>query len=252
MNADWFRLWHGAPTDPKWRTIARRASVRPGDVWAVVSVLMDRASQAEDRGSVAGFDAEITADALGFDVDEVQRVVDALADKGVIVNGRLAAWEKYQPKRERPQDVSTERVKAFRERERRETPCNATELTETPREEERRGDREENSTQREVTGLDTPAALSGDERAPRYAFERKTIKLTLKDLRAWEAAYPHISVAGELHALDEWAGKQDNWFPAVSGALAKREREAVIAIEQAKATGMAKGTGPPAYRETRI
>ncbi len=130
--ADWLRMWHGAPTDPKWRTIAKRADARPGDVWAVVSVLMDRASQAENRGDVAGFDCEVIADALGFDTAEVERIVVALADKGVIADGRLSSWEKYQPKRE---DASTDRVREHRKRvsERIETQCNAVERNVTPR-----------------------------------------------------------------------------------------------------------------------
>ncbi|MFN6950964.1 MAG: hypothetical protein ACK4NE_00010 [Albidovulum sp.] len=115
--AEWFRLWHGAPTDPKWRTVARRASVRPGDVWAVVSCLMDRASQSEDRGSVVGYDVEVIADALGFETDDVERIIAALCDKAVISEGRIKAWEKYQPKRE---DHSSDRVAAFRERQKTE------------------------------------------------------------------------------------------------------------------------------------
>lgn len=122
--ADWLRMWHGAPTDPKWRTIAKRASSRPGDVWAVVSVLMDRASQAGDRGCVSGYDAEVIADALGFDAPEVEAIIAALIDKSVIVDGRLASWEKYQPKRE---DNSTDRVREHRNRvtSRTETQRNA-------------------------------------------------------------------------------------------------------------------------------
>lgn len=93
---EWFRLWHGAPTDPKWRTVARRASVRPGDVWAVVSCLMDRASQASERGCVSGYDVEIIADALGYEPEDVQRIIDALHDKAVIVSGRLADWSRIR------------------------------------------------------------------------------------------------------------------------------------------------------------
>ena len=86
---DWFRSWHGAPTDPKWRTIARRASVRPGDVFAVVSCLWDRASQAKERGSIAGYDHEVIADALGYEPDEVERIINALVDKAVIIDAEL-------------------------------------------------------------------------------------------------------------------------------------------------------------------
>lgn len=109
----WFRVWHGAATDPKWRTIARRAHSRPGDVWAVMACLMDRASQADERGSIAGFDVEVIADALGYDTEEVERIIAALVEKGVIASGRLTSWEKHQPKRE---DDSRDRVAAYRER----------------------------------------------------------------------------------------------------------------------------------------
>lgn len=136
---EWFRLWHGAPTDPKWRTIARRASVRPGDVWAVVSCLMDRASQASERGCVSGYDIEIIADALGYEPDDVQRIIDALHDKAVIIEGRLASWEKYQPKRE---DGSAERAKAYRERIANAPERNQTQTT--SREEEKREEKKEN------------------------------------------------------------------------------------------------------------
>lgn len=136
MSIEWFRSWHGAPTDPKWRTVARRAGARPGDVAAVAWVLFDRASQADDRGSIDGYDAEVIADALGYEPDEIERIIAAMVDKGVIIGGRLAAWEKHQPKREREQDDSAARVTAHRARKSHVTPCNASDDQETPRVEE--------------------------------------------------------------------------------------------------------------------
>lgn len=93
MSHDWFRSWHGAPTDPKWRTVAKRAGVRPGDVAAVVWVLLDRASQAKERGSIEGYDAEVIADALGYDPEHIIGVVSALHDKGVLVKNIFTNWE---------------------------------------------------------------------------------------------------------------------------------------------------------------
>ncbi|CDM56270.1 MULTISPECIES: hypothetical protein [Rhizobium] len=44
----------------------------------------------------------------------------------------------------------------------------------------------------------------------------------------WKKAFPHVSLEAELWGLDEWAVAQgNNWFNAVSGALAKKERSAV-------------------------
>ena len=120
MN-DWFRSWHGAPTDPKWLGIARRVDLPAGIVAAVAWALMDRASQSSDRGSIAGYDAEALGAFFGCEPEQVEAIVSAMTDKGMVVDGRLAAWEKRQPKRE---DSSTKRVR--RHRERNETQCNAT------------------------------------------------------------------------------------------------------------------------------
>jgi hypothetical protein len=140
---DWFRSWHGAPTDPKWRTVARRAGVRPGDVTAVAWLLLDRASQAKERGSIAGYDAEVIADALGYEPDEVLRIIAALHEKGILADDKFASWHERQPSRE---DASTDRVRAFRERQKRdETPVKRDETQRNAPEERR----EETDTEKE-------------------------------------------------------------------------------------------------------
>lgn len=116
MMMDWFRSHHGAPTDPKWRTIAKRAGVAPGVVVSIAWSLLDVASQAADRGSMAGADLETMADFLGYEVEDVERVVAAMADKGVLAGGRFAAWDRRQVKRE--DDGAAARKAAQRERER--------------------------------------------------------------------------------------------------------------------------------------
>jgi hypothetical protein len=111
---DWFRSWHGAPTDNKWLLIAKRAGVTPMMVSAVFWALLDYASQQEERGSVAGFDAETYAMWAGCDETDVIAIVNAMRAKGVITDGeRLAAWEKRQPRRE---DDSSERVRRYRDK----------------------------------------------------------------------------------------------------------------------------------------
>lgn len=124
---DWFRSWHGAPTDTKWLAIARRANVVPGIVSAVAWALLDCASQHTDRGSVADFDAETYAAFSGFAEEDIAAVLAALREKNIIDQyDRLTSWDKRQPKRE---DSSTQRVRAFRERN--ETQCNAEKRNET-------------------------------------------------------------------------------------------------------------------------
>lgn len=110
---DWFRSWHGAPTDPKWLGIARKAGIAPGIAVAVAWALMDRASAAEDRGSISGYDADGLAYFFGCEPEQVVAIVEAMTEKGMISNGRFTSWERRQPKRE---DDSSERVRQHRER----------------------------------------------------------------------------------------------------------------------------------------
>lgn len=65
----------------------------------------------------------------------------------------------------------------------------------------------------------------------KYAFESGVIRLIPRDLNHWKASFSHLDVPGELEGLSEWAGAQPNWFHAVKGALAKRNREAGIRLE---------------------
>lgn len=124
---DWFRSWHGAPTDPKWLGIARKAGVAPGIAVAVAWALMDRASQADDRGSIEGYDADGLACFFGCEPEQVDAIVSAMEQKGMIESLRFSNWEKRQPKRE---DNSAQRVREHRERKAAsrnadETQCNA-------------------------------------------------------------------------------------------------------------------------------
>ncbi|WP_311044358.1 hypothetical protein [Rhizobium bangladeshense] len=93
---------------------------------AVAWALMDRASQASDRGSINGYDAEGLAYFYGCEPEQVEAIVAAMADKGMVTDGRFSSWEKRQPKRE---DGAAERAKQWRERKR--TQANAQERPDT-------------------------------------------------------------------------------------------------------------------------
>lgn len=113
MAIDWFRSWHGAPTDNKWLVIAKRSGVAPGIVSAIAWALMDFASRGQDRGSVTGFDIEEYSVFSGFSEEQINSVINALKQKKIIENGRLSSWEKRQPKRE---DSSAERTRNYRKK----------------------------------------------------------------------------------------------------------------------------------------
>jgi hypothetical protein len=108
--ADWFRSWHGAPTDPKWVLIGRKAKCTPAVASAVGWALFDCASQAETRGDVSRFDAEAYAAWAGLKEETVARAIAAMVERGMIAGGRLSAWESRQ------RDNSTERTRAWRDR----------------------------------------------------------------------------------------------------------------------------------------
>lgn len=142
---DWFRWHHGSVTDPKFQLVARKSKQSLATVIAVWAFVLEKASASEDRGHFGGLDYESVDCMFGLDDGATQAILSAMADRGLVDADRVASWEKRQVKRERADDVSTDRVKAFRSKERQETPktndetpCNAMERQETPREEKRR------------------------------------------------------------------------------------------------------------------
>lgn len=94
---EWVRWYHGTVTDPKWRTIARRSRQPLATVIAVWASMLESASAAANRGSLEGWDVEDQSAALDLDPEAVQSIRDAMEGK-VIREGRLANWEKRNPK----------------------------------------------------------------------------------------------------------------------------------------------------------
>lgn len=68
----------------------------------------------------------------------------------------------------------------------------------------------------------------------KYAFESGVIKLNEQNFSEWQKAFSYLDLPAELISLAEWAGRQPQWFPAVSGALAKRNREQKNKVTAAK------------------
>lgn len=245
---DWFRSWHGAPTDTKWLVIARKANVAPGLVSAVAWALLDYASQANPRGSVAGFDVETYATFTGWDETDIENVIAAMRAKGIIAtDNRLASWDKRQPKRE---DDSTQRVRDWRAQrvtppaQPAVTPCNAEEriVTQGNAPEENRGDTEENRTEGEEVAPDPTPNPDPIQRAIVNAYDacglmttrthlekhRETIART--GLPAWQLGF------AEAHRV----GKSN--FPNYVARCA----ESAMLAEQQRANGAhgSNGSGP--------
>lgn len=154
----WFRWHHGTVTDPKFGLIAKKAGTSVAEVIAVWACLLEAASASEDRGDAGMPDFEAIDFALGVDEGTTERVYGLMQARSLIDQGtgRLTAWEKRQPKRERDDDNSAERKRRQREREAggvtaavppshtesiSVTPSHATSRQVTPRGEERRRDK---------------------------------------------------------------------------------------------------------------
>lgn len=92
----WFKLYHEALDDPKFLGIADRIKSRPGDVFHVFLKLLKRASENDDRGSIAGFDEWGEAAWLRIPVDEVRRIITAIREIRMIIGDQIARWAKRQ------------------------------------------------------------------------------------------------------------------------------------------------------------
>ena len=86
--------------DHKWSVISARTGVKTGIVSAIAWALFDYASQQDERGSVEGFDVETYSVYSGFSESEITSVIQSMTDKEIIIDGKLAKWDKRQPKSE--------------------------------------------------------------------------------------------------------------------------------------------------------
>ncbi len=132
---DWFRWWHGSVTDPKFQLIAKKTGVNVATVLAVWASLLEYASSVTQcnamkrRGDVSGFHCDSYDALLGLDDGTTHNVMSQFVSIGLVMDDRIANWEKRQPTKE---DYSTDRVRKFREKQQNETPTKRHETNETP------------------------------------------------------------------------------------------------------------------------
>lgn len=69
----------------------------------------------------------------------------------------------------------------------------------------------------------------------KYAFESGVVRLTEKNLNQWKASCSYLDVPAELLGMSKWLADEhpDNWFHVASATLAKRNRAAKLAFDQA-------------------
>lgn len=116
---EWFKWFGGASNDPKFHVVARKTNQPMGFVVTVWAMILERASEAEDRGSIAGFDCEAADVVMGMPDGAACAIVEAMRAKGLIDGDRIYRWEERQAPTDRPaKPISTPRVQRFRERQR--------------------------------------------------------------------------------------------------------------------------------------
>lgn len=236
---EWFRWYHGSVNDPKFRLVAARSGASVAEVLAVWAMLLEAASGAQIRGQAGVPDFEALDCALGLQDGKAQAIYTAMTLRELVsAEGEVLSWEKRQPKRERVDDTSTERVRAFRERQRRETPGNAdgtqgtpapaTESTETPRGEERRKEENMENNKKPARKRAAAAQLVGvealvaagvvEQHAKDWLLVRANKKMPLT-LTAWEqtiaeAEVAGITVAAAVHKAVKqgWGGFEAKWL----------------------------------------
>lgn len=220
---DWVRLWHDMPTDPKWRTIARKSGQPLVCVIAVFNMLMVNASgNADDRGTLRNWDDEDAAAALDMESEAVSLIMAAMQGK-VLDGARLTGWEKRQPKRE--DDQAASRKRAQRERERTQADDMSRTVT--------HGHAPETDTD-----TDTDTEKKNSKGA--FAFSGSVIRLRRDDFDRWQRSYSELDLAAVLQARDDWLNGQPEaerkrWFNSTSNFLAKKQQEARAAEKKGSA-----------------
>lgn len=181
MSGPWVRLWRDMPTDPKFRVIAKRSGRPLAEIGFMFVYMM---SLADADGNLVGWHAEDAAALLDIDTEHVEAIHTAMQGR-VLEQNRLSGWEKRQPKRD---DDSRERVRAYRERKRSETVCNAPVTQRNAPEESRVDidtDLEKNIGEEQLPSETDAAREEPDGRTPAYADLKKAFNGSTETMLAF-------------------------------------------------------------------
>lgn len=200
----WWRAHEDAVDNPKLQRM-------PGNLFKSWFNLMCLASR---HGGVLPPIADIAFGLRKTD-QQAAAIITDLRERKLIdeIDGTLRPhdWDELQFKTDTKDPTNATRQKRYRERH--ATVTDTVTVTDT---------RAETEQSRADVAPDGAATGNG-----KYAFESGLIRLTAKDLAKWQRGFSYLDLQAELLSLTKWAGEQgpDNWFFAVSGALAKRNRD---------------------------
>jgi hypothetical protein len=209
----WFRVYAELIDDPKFIKLGPDLRNALLMMWCVASANDGRLPAIEDI-------------AIKFRLSEVRtlKLLTELQHCGFIDDDGTGPAPHNWQGRQFLSDVSSNRVKQFRERRRNVSST----VSETP------PDTEQIQSRAETEKIAPDGASTNGKT---YAFEHGVIRLTPKDFAKWEKAYSHLDLAAELIAIEPWASQQANWFHAVPGALTKKNRDLKHRADSARAGG---------------
>lgn len=253
---DWFRWHHGSVTDPKFQLVAKRAAASVAEVIAVWASLLEAASMAEDRGNPGQQDFEAIDCALGIQDGKALAIYTAMQTRSLVEpDGRVAAWVKRQPKREREDDTAAERKRQQRARdastngvtpndtppettEDHVTPRHTTSHQKTPREEKRREEEKEQPKTKTARKRAAASRLVSVDDLAEDGVDRETAAdwLAIREeknlpltLTAWSDTKSEAIKAGlssgeavRRAAAEGWAGFKANWTQKGQGPPSAR------------------------------
>lgn len=101
------------PQSAKLAMVAATAGARRADVYFVWGFLLDRASRAEDRGDVSGWELATIAFAGELEPSCVVRIITEFERRKMLVDGRIAEWDAKQP----IDKTHAERQKRYRQKQ---------------------------------------------------------------------------------------------------------------------------------------
>jgi hypothetical protein len=118
----WLRLYHDTITDPKWRVVAAESGQPLTAVLAVWMSMLINASDADERGTLQGWDDRFAGAAIDLRGDAVRAIRESM--QGVVLDGnRLTGWDKRQRV---ASDDAADRQRRSRANRQSKTPPNGT------------------------------------------------------------------------------------------------------------------------------
>jgi hypothetical protein len=202
----WYRYYSGTSSDPKLRLVARQVKLPMADVLACWIVLLEQASDSDPRGQVRDVDFEAFDCMLDWPDGRSKLIHGRLVERGLVDDsGVIRAWSKRQPKREREDDKSADRVKAHRQRKHQETPSNAKPNHETPS-----NAKPSQETPRQIDRLDRQKegghAPEGAPPPTMPAAYRKYIETERPDLKSPDLVFANFwdRLPAERRTLPQW------------------------------------------------